>query len=99
MCVRSVLDRASEMAEELIAKLGTMLGPLIGGPTPIQDCYYVKRFNPYRHRLGIVRFHSADAKMTVLHAKGVLYRPECPKALHGIRVYHNLFVQQFNWKL
>ena len=60
------------MAEEIAAKLGTVLGALTGGPTPIRDCYRVGRFNPDRPRPVIVCFHLADAKMTVLCAKGVL---------------------------
>ena len=52
-----------------------------------------------RRRPVIVCYPKADAKVAVLRAKGVLYRPECPEAMHGIRVYHDLSVQQLNWKL
>ena len=79
--------------EELAAKLGTVLGVLTGKLTPVWDCYHVGRFSPNQPRPVIIRFHTMDAKVTVLCAKGVLYRPECPDALHGIRVYHDLSVQ------
>ena len=99
LCVRGVPDGASETAEELAGKLGAVMGTLTGGPVPVRDCYRVGRFSPDRPRPVIVRFHTADEKVAVLRAKGVLYRPECPEALHGIRVYHDLSVQQLNWKL
>ena len=99
LCVRGVPDTASESAEELAGKLGAVIGALTGGAVPVRDCYRVGRFSPDRPRPVIVRFHTADAKVTVLRAKGVLYRQECPAALCGIRVYHDLSVQQLNWKL
>ena len=99
LCVRGIPDGARESAEELVAKLGIVLGALASGLTPVWDCYRVGRFSPNWPRPVIVRFHLADAKVTVLRAKGVLYRPKCPEARHGIRVYHDLSVQQLNWKL
>lgn len=99
LCVHGVPEGAHKSAEELAVKLATVLGALTGGPTPVQDCYRVGRFSPARPHPVIIHFHSVDAKVTVLHAKGVLYRPECPEALHSIRVYHDLSVQQLNWKL
>ena len=99
LCVRGVPDGASESAAELAGKLEDVMGALTGGAVPVRDCYRVGRFSPDRPRPVIVRFHSADTKVTVLRAKGVLYRPECPEALRGIRVYHDLSVQQLNWKL
>ena len=97
--MRGVPDAASEGAEELAGKLRDVIGTLTGREVPVRDCYRVGRFNPDRPRPVIVRFHTADAKVTVLRAKGVLYRPECPEALRCIRVYHDLSVQQLNWKL
>ena len=67
--------------------------PLTGGPTPIRDCYGVGSSALTGPCPVIVQFHSADANVTVLCAKGVLYHPKCPKALHGIKVYRDLCVQ------
>ena len=93
LCVCGVPDGASESAEELVAKLGTVLGALTSRLTPIWDRCHVGRFSPDWPRLVIVRFHSADVKVIVLRAKGVLYCLKCPKALYGIRVDHDLSVQ------
>ena len=87
------------MPKELVAKLGTVLGPLTSGPMLIWDYYRVGWFKPDWTHPMIVRFHLADGKITVLCAKGVLYHPERPEALHGITVYHDLSVKQLNWKL
>ena len=94
--MRGVPDGECETAEELAGKLGTVLGVLTGGAMPVRDCYCVVRFSSDWPRLVIVRFPTADAKVAALRAKGVLYRPECLEALHGIRVYHDLSVQQLN---
>ena len=97
--MRGVPNGACETAEKLAGKLGTVLGVLTGGAVPVRDCYRVGQFSPDRPRPVIVRFPTANAKVAVLCAKGVLYRLECPEALHSIRVYHDLSVQQLNWKL
>ena len=99
MCVRGVPDAVCEIAEELVGQLGTMLGALTGVALLVRDCYCVRRFSPNRPYPVIVYFPTVDTKVLVLCAKGVPYRPECPEALHGIRVYQDLSVQQLNWKL
>ena len=78
LCVLGVPDGAREMAEELAGKLGTVLGALTGGAVLVCDCYCVGRFSPDRPSPVIVHFPMADAKVAVLLAKGVLYRPNCP---------------------
>ena len=96
LCVRGVPNGVCEMAEEFTGKLGTVLGVLTGGAVPVYDCYRVRRFSPNQPRPVIVRFPMADAKLAILCAKGVLYGPKCPEALHSIRVYHDLFMQELS---
>lgn len=93
LCMHGIPDGARESVEELAARLGTVLGALTSGPTPIRVYYRFGRFSPDRPCPVIVRFLTMNAKVTVLCTKGVLYCPECPEALHGIRVYHDLSVQ------
>ena len=95
MCAR----RPQWMAEELAGNLGTVQGVLTGRAMPVRDCYRVRRFSPNQPRPVIVCFLMADAKVAILCAKGVLYRPKCPKALHSIHVYHDLSMQELSWKL
>ena len=99
LCVCSVPDGVRETAEELVGKLGTVLAHSLVEVVLVQDCYRVGRFSPDWPRPVIVHFPTADAKVAVLLGKGALYHPECPEALHLIRVYHDLSVHQLNWKL
>ena len=62
------------------------------------DAHRVGRYLPDRSRPIICRFNRLDEKIKVLRAKGVLYTPQCPSELGGVRVYHNLSPGAMDWK-
>ena len=99
LCVRGLPDSAREGGPELAGKVHATLEALTGREVPIRDCSRVGRYDPDRPRPVIVQFSTLADKVAVLRSKGVLYGPNCPVELHGIRVYHDLSVPQLDWKM
>ena len=98
LCIRGVTDAASESPEELQEVVEGVLERLVGEPVAPADAYRVGRYLPDRPRPIICRFNRLDEKIKVLRAKGVLYGPDCPGELGGVRVYHDLSPGAMDWK-
>ena len=109
-CLCSVPDWPDETPEELLGRVGLLVGELVDaadGEALVSDYWRVGRYAPERPRPVIIRFSRMCDKVKALRGKGKLYEERMTDLVNEwveenggvpVRLYHDLSVGQLDWK-